>query len=173
VEVRTVAPPVVRLGRDTVLCAGAPPFTLRATSQPAGSTYRWADGTAAATLVVRQPGLYWLEVRGPAGCVTRDTLLVRPGSPATGCPEVVVPTVRIPNVITPNGDAHNEFFVLEGLVPAEWALTVYDRWGRLVVRQARYDNRWNAAGQAAGLYYYWLQHTSTGQQLRGWVEVVR
>ena len=141
--------------------------------QPAGSTYRWADGTTAPTYAASRPGLYWLEVRNAAGCVARDTLLVRVGSSATGCPVVVVPDVVIPNIITPDGNSQNEFFVLKGLNAPDWNLTIYNRWGRLVLQQARYDNHWNAAGLVAGVYYYLLRNPATGQQYRGWVEVIR
>jgi len=48
-----------------------------------------------------------------------------------------------------------------------------NRWGRQVYDQARYDNRWNATGQAAGIYYYLLSNTSTGERYQGWVEVMR
>ena len=173
VDVVAGTPPVVRLGRDTVLCAGAAPLTLKPNPQPAGSTYRWADGTTAPTYVVSRSGLYWLEVRNAAGCVARDTILVRAGSSATGCPVVIVPEVVIPNIITPDGDFKNEFFVLKGLRASDWDLTICNRWGRLVFQQARYDNQWNAAGLVAGAYYYLLRNTATGQQHLGWVEVVR
>ena len=73
-------PPVVRLGRDMALCAGAAPLLLQPNLQPAGSTYRWADGTTAPTYAASRPGLYWLEVRNAASGVARDTLLVRVGS---------------------------------------------------------------------------------------------
>ena len=173
VDVLAAIPPVVRLGRDTALCAGAAPLLLQPNLQPAGSTYRWADGTTAPTYAASRPGLYWLEVRNSAGCVARDTLLVRVGSSATGCPVVVVPDVVIPNIITPDGNSQNEFFVLKGLNAPDWNLTIYNRWGRLVLQQARYDNHWNAAGLVAGVYYYLLRNPATGQQYRGWVEVIR
>ncbi len=93
-----------------------------------------------------------------------------PGSSTT--PPVLLASF-IPNIITPNNDQQNDFFVLKGLMPSEWSLRIFDRWGRPVYDQPRYDNRWNAEGQSEGLYYYILVHSTTGERHQGWVEVVR
>jgi gliding motility-associated-like protein len=159
-----LANPTLRLGPDTTLCPEQSYVRLRANAQPVGTTYQWADGTTLPDYLARQPGLYWLEVRSPAGCVARDTVLVR----ANACPPVI-----IPDIITPNGDAQNDYFVLQGLTAADWTITLYNRWGRQLYHQVSYDNRWQAADQPAGLYYYLLQNPLTGQQMRGWVEVIK
>ena len=162
-----LASPRVRLGRDTTLCPEQSYVRLQANAQPVGTTYQWADGTTSADYLARQPGLYWLEVRNPAGCVARDKVRVRAGGPAE-CPRLLVP-----NIITPNGDARNDYFVLRGLTATDWTIRLYNRWGRQLYYQLHYDNQWQAADQSAGLYYYLLQNPQTGQQLRGWVEVVK
>ena len=79
----------------------------------------------------------------------------------------------LPNIITPNGDAVNEYFALPTAQLAGWSLTIYNRWGRQVFQQARYDSRWNAAGLADGVYFYHLSNAASGQRFKGWVEVVR
>ncbi|OWP61576.1 hypothetical protein CDA63_18710 [Hymenobacter amundsenii] len=63
--------PVVYLGRDTALCPGQA-VVLNA-STPA-ATYRWQDGSTAATLWAQQPGWYWVDVTSTAGCTARDSL---------------------------------------------------------------------------------------------------
>jgi gliding motility-associated-like protein len=160
----TVAPlPSVRLGADTLVCPNAV-WTLRPSPQPAGTLYRWQDGSTGATYVAHGPGQYSVEVRATAtSCSATATLLASPKD----CP------ILIPNVITPNGDPQNEFFVLKGLTPSDWRLRVFDRWGRQVYDQAKYDNGWNAMGQSAGLYFYLLSNPATGERHQGWVEVVR
>lgn len=155
--------PALRISpRDTLVCeeAGVP---LQASRQPYGTTYSWQDGSTAPVLLARSSGRYWLEVRNPAGCIARDTVLVttRP------CP------VIIPTIITPNGDALNQNFVLKGLNAPDWSVRLYNRWGREVYAQEHYDNGWAAPGQPVGVYYYLLRNPQTGQQLKGWVEVVR
>lgn len=66
--------PVVHLGRDTALCPGNS-VVLNPTTT-GGTTYRWQDGTTAATLVARLPGWYWVAVTNTAGCMTRDSLRI-------------------------------------------------------------------------------------------------
>jgi len=155
--------PVASLGADTLVCPNAV-WTLRLNSQPAGTLYRWQDGSTGATYVAHGPGQYSVQVRATsAGCPTTATLRASP----IDCPIV------IPNIITPNGDPQNEFFVLKGLTPSDWTIRIFDRWGRQVYDRAKYDNGWNAAGQAAGLYYYLLNNPATGERHQGWVEVVR
>lgn len=168
VDVVVAKAPVVTLGRDTILCEAGTSLTLRPNQQPAGSNFLWSDGSTSATYAVRQPGSYWLEVRNPAGCVTRASIRVNPGNSANGCQ-----TVMIPTIITPNDDFQNDFFVLQGLVAADWELAVYNRWGSSVFRQVHYDNRWNGNGQPAGTYYYLLTHAVSKKLLRGWVEIVK
>lgn len=160
----TVAPlPSVRLGGDTLVCPNAV-WTLRTNPQPAGTLYRWQDGSTGATYVARGPGQYSVEVRATAAaCPTTATLSAGPKD----CP------ILIPNIITPNGDPQNEFFVLKGLTPSDWSLRIFDRWGRQVYDQVKYDNGWNATGQSAGLYFYLLSNPTTGERHQGWVQVVR
>jgi gliding motility-associated-like protein len=160
----TVYPlPTVSLGADTLVCSSAV-WTLRTSPQPVGTLYRWQDGSTTAIYVAHGPGLYSVEVRAPAtGCSATASLRAS----AVDCP------VFIPNIITPNGDSQNEFFILKGLTASDWHLRVFNRWGQQVYNQPRYDNRWNASGQADGLYYYLLDNTTSGERHRGWIEVVR
>jgi gliding motility-associated-like protein len=162
-RVRLGTAPRVSLGADTTVCPNAT-WVVRTNPQPAGTLYRWQDGSTAATYLAHGPGQYSVEVRATAtGCPTTATRVAKEAT----CP------IIIPNIITPNGDQENEFFVLKGLVPSEWHLVVFDRWGRQVYDRAHYDNGWNALGQASGVYYYLLSNEATGARYRGWVEVAR
>jgi gliding motility-associated-like protein len=153
----------VSLGADTTVCPNAT-WVVRTNPQPAGTLYRWQDGSTAATYLAHGPGQYSVEVRATAtSCPASATRVATEAS----CP------VIIPNIITPNGDRANEFFTLKGLIPKEWHLIIFDRWGRQVYDQAHYDNGWNAPGQASGVYYYLLSNAATGARYRGWVEVAR
>lgn len=162
-QVRIGVLPSVSLGLDTTVCSNTV-WVLRTNPQPAGTLYRWQDGSTGATYLAHGPGQYSVEVRATAAsCPARATRV----AVLTDCP------VFIPNIITPNGDSENEFFTLKGLVPAEWHLIIFDRWGKQVYDRPRYDNGWNAAGQAGGIYYYMLSNEATGERYRGWVEVQR
>jgi gliding motility-associated-like protein len=154
----------------TVVANPVPPFcygdkvALGFNPQPAGTRFLWQDGSTAPTLMVSELGTYQVAVTSPGGCEL-NIALVLVASP--DCP------YQIPNVITPNGDAQNEVFALQGLTAADWELSIFNRWGRLIFQQASYDNRWDAAGQAAGFYYYLLRHRRTGQQFKGHLEVIK
>lgn len=68
-EVTFLAPPVVELGNDTVLCT-APSLQL-----DAGQTGTWQDGSSRATFTVTTSGQYFVEVTNGA-CVVSDTINV-------------------------------------------------------------------------------------------------
>lgn len=169
------APPLVSLGADTTVCT---PFALRLAPRaavPAGSALRWQDGSTEPFLMATEPGTYWVELTNGNSCTTRATITIKEKpncAPVVVAPPAALPVV-IPNVLTPNNDAANEYFVLQGLLAADWKVRVFNRWGRQVFEQEKYDNRWAAQDQPAGLYYYLLQHAATGQQYRGWVEVIK
>ncbi|MGI4873778.1 MAG: PKD domain-containing protein [Janthinobacterium lividum] len=82
------------LPRDTLFCAGDG-VLLQASAQPAGTEYRWPDGSTAPTFYASQPGYYRLRVCNAAGCFAEDSVLIRTRPCA------------LPNIITPNGDAQN------------------------------------------------------------------
>ena len=67
----------------------------------------------------------------------------------------------IPNVITPNGDGHNDVFIIENLI-RDCDLAIFDRWGNLVYHSSNYDNSWDgkkADGTQleSGTYWYVLK----------------
>ena len=163
VVVRAAPVPQVALPADTTVCDNFTSVLLHPTPQPPGTTYRWQDSSTEPTYVARQAGLYRVEVRNPSGCTAQAQTTIT----ATACPVV------IPNIITPNGDGANDYWVLQGVTSAEWSLRIFSRWGQQVHATEAYDNRWQAAGLAEGVYYYHLRHAHTGQVHRGWVEVVR
>lgn len=165
----TVTPlPTVRLLPPATLCPGGLPVLLRANAQPAGTTYRWPDGSTAETFAATRPGRYRLLVRSATGCTATDSVTVSGPQYDGECTPIFVP-----NIITADGDRHNDCFEIQGLLLVNWTLEVYNRWGRRIYQQAGYDNSWDAPGQPAGIYYYLLRNPGTGQQLRGWVEVVK
>jgi hypothetical protein len=69
----------------------------------------------------------------------------------------------IPNVITPGQPKHNDIFTIrfgqvDGVTPAHYgfkvALSIFNRWGRLVYQTDDYQYDWSGEGLAAGVYYY-------------------
>lgn len=155
--------PVVSLGADQTVCADQH-VLLSPGTQPPGSVYRWQDGSTQPLFDAARSGVYTVTVTSALGCSTQAQMTVRFGD---DCP------FFIPNIITPNGDGQNEAFAPQGLEPDAWDLEIYNRWGMKIYAQARYAGTWTAAGQAAGVYYYFLKHTADGRYHKGWIQVQR
>ncbi|WP_022825562.1 gliding motility-associated C-terminal domain-containing protein [Hymenobacter norwichensis] len=161
-QVRTAALPILRLPADTLLCLDT---ELRLNgAAPGVAAVRWPDGSTGPSYVVRQPGPVRVQFTTTAGCQLTRTVQVY----SQECPNQFI----IPNIITPNADGKNDGFQITGLEPGAWRLEVYNRWGRQVYNRASYHSgEWRALEQPAGVYYYRLSRS--GQQFKGWVEVVR
>lgn len=62
--------PIVRLDKDSVLCAGETKTYSTGAVYPA---YLWSNGTVASTLSTNLPGQYWVQVTDNNGCKGSDT----------------------------------------------------------------------------------------------------
>lgn len=119
-----------------------------------------------------EPGDYnvSLRVTDDFGCDTTFTKLFN----------VVPPDLKIPSVFTPNGDGHNDKFVITLKSAASEGgkrnrdgdnqdeeplstyyksseLVVFNRWGRIVYKSNDYQNDWDGGGLADGTYFYVLK----------------
>lgn len=150
--------PAFSLGRDTTLCEGEE-LLLQAPASGTEFTYQWSDGSTGRTLRVRESGQYSLRLIGTCDQqVASRTVRFQP-------------CVLIPNILTPNGDARNDRWVLQGLAPGSCAVEVYNRWGRKVYENTAYHNEWGGEG-LGGTYYYIVRQVASGRAYRGWLEVV-
>jgi hypothetical protein len=52
-------------------------------------------------------------------------------------------------------------------------LQVFSRWGQPVYESAAYQNNWDGAGLAPGIYYYLLTPPDGAAPIKGWVELLR
>jgi gliding motility-associated-like protein len=58
----------------------------------------------------------------------------------------------IPNGITPNGDGINDVWVIQNSkICSSIAMTVYNRWGNIVYKDANYKNNWGGTNQSGKL----------------------
>jgi hypothetical protein len=154
--------PRVDLPADTTVCQGTP-LVLVAGGAAAGITYRWSDNSTGNTLAVSSGGTYSVTATNGSCVTTRhvEVSFLDPGR------------VKVPNVITPNGDAYNEFFVVENGF-GRISLQVCNRWGEEVFRSDNYLNDWNAAGLPPGTYFYRLASDSACLGPRkGWLHIQR
>jgi len=96
-----------------------------------------------------------------------------------GCEDSVSAVVRIgnplfiPNLITANGDQINDAFFVRGIQPGYWKLEVFDRWGKQVVKEDKYDLDWQGSEITAGVYFYILTNPNGDRKYSGWVTLAR
>ena len=96
------------------------------------------------------------------------------------CPEAVGMQVQvhagcdivIPNVISPNGDGHNDAWVINGLAKSGSAVKVFSRWGNMVYSSANYGNNWKAKDLPDGTYFYEVTDGRTGERLTGHLTIL-
>lgn len=170
----TVAAPIPgsTLARQFVLPNKPSPLTAPGYS---GASYDWIPGLGLSDNTVISPDVtlaeataYTIRITQPSGCVTTDTLPV-----SLIAPDVVY----IPTAFTPNGDGHNDLFVIAGLnnYPGS-SLTVYNRWGNTVFNSPSYGNDWDGGTQPAGTYVYLLRlqlAPGSWEMKKGFLELVR
>lgn len=114
------------------------------------ATVQWNPGTANRSLNVVQTS--------PVGCVGSSRLNI-----------AYRPNLNIPSLITPNGDSHNDSFIIQDLeFYASHSLQIFDRWGKKVVDTTAYKQDWKGD---SGIYFYNL--VVEGNEFKGWVSVMK
>ncbi len=134
--------------QGTTVLGGSP-------SGPAGSVFTWQPdslldhGTVAnPTATVHATTWFYLTVVAPNGCSAMDSVLV-----------TVVPEVKVPSGFTPNGDGHNDTWILDfaSLFP-NIEVQVFNRWGEPLFRSVGYhvpwDGKYDGRPVPMGTYYY-------------------
>lgn len=114
--------------------------------------------------------MFYVSTVDTNGCASVDSVKVKVIDP---------PLVRIPNLITPNGDGENEFWDLTEL-RQYWMydITLSDRQGKRVFFTSNYKNDWSALDadggeMPVGVYFYYMKHQITGEEYRGYIQVMR
>ncbi|HRP80296.1 MAG TPA: choice-of-anchor L domain-containing protein [Flavobacteriales bacterium] len=122
---------------------GTPPYS-----------YAWNDGASSDPRNGLAAGTYTVTITDANGCTLELVIhLTQPDA------------LDMPTGFTPNGDGHNDTFIVRGIdgFPNN-QLTVFNRWGNVVFDQLRYNNDWrgeNQQGQALpnGTYFVVLRLT--------------
>ena len=106
--------------------------------KPVGTykTYLWNTNAATPTIIVNQPGTYWLDVTTNQDCPGSDTVIVTPKNCLIG--------LYMPTAFTPNNDGKNDLLkpIFGGIVK-QYKLAVYNRWGQIVFQTTDPNKGWN------------------------------
>lgn len=158
------------LGPDTAICSYGD-LQLKATK--AFNQYTWSTGSPASSIVIRQPGLYWLRVKDANGCFGKDSVIVIPKECLKG--------FFMPTGFTPNNDGKNDLLkpILLGDV-VQYRFWIYNRWGELVFETTDLTRGWNGTykgqPQNSGVFVWMCQYQFEGETLvqeKGTVMLIR
>ena len=151
-------PPRLFLPGDTALCSFQ---KLLLATRVKFNNYLWSNNITDESIIVKQPGTYWLEVTDRFGCVGRDSITI--------LPKTCIEGVFVPNAFTPNKDGRNDRFIPLMLADViQFRFIVYDRWGRVVFETSAINNGWDGTykGQPAeqGVYTWQCSYQLAGDQ---------
>ncbi|MEW6469007.1 MAG: gliding motility-associated C-terminal domain-containing protein, partial [Bacteroidota bacterium] len=81
--------------------------------------------------------------------------------------------------LTPNGDNHNDTWIIDGIDTLQNTVHIFNRWGDLVWKGENYDNTnivWDGTGVnsirlPSGTYFYVI--AIRNETHKGWVELTR
>jgi gliding motility-associated-like protein len=117
--------------------------------------YQWynAEGLnldTLSTLTVSDSGTYYVWVTDINGCSDESDVAIVHTQPLTN--------LFIPNAFTPNGDDHNELFVIRGVNVNTFNIQIFNRWGELMFLSDSIDKSWDGTFDnkkvQEGTYYY-------------------
>ncbi len=147
----STSPPSFSFGPDQSLC-NFEPSLLKPMDNPTGFTFQWQNGSTRNSFDVKDYGTYWVEVINGCGSAVDTIRFVRPELDIS----------KVPNVITPNGDSKNDYYKIQDDLKGELTFQVFNRWGEEVFRTDNYNNNWDGADLANGVYFVILSGSCIG-----------
>jgi gliding motility-associated-like protein len=144
------------LPKDTSICL---PGKLTISPLQSFQNYQWNDQSTQPSLIVDQPGIYWLQVTDSNNCSGVDTIALT-GRPCTQ-------NLSVPNAFTPNGDGRNDLLrpLLFGNV-VKFRFSVYNRWGQRVFETSTlmqgWDGKLGGIAEATGVYVWYCEYQLEG-----------
>lgn len=116
-----------------------------------------------------------IQITGGAKGMYYATITDANGCSATQSIDVQTTLCGIPNIISPNNDGYNDALDLIGFEVVN--LQIFNRWGRLVYEKNNYLQEWHGQNKEGndlptGTYFYFVT-LNTGEEMRGWIEVLR
>jgi gliding motility-associated-like protein len=163
IHVKIIPDPAFDLGPDTTICAHQTVTLTGPTDAP--YTYLWMPGGfTTSSITTNGPGVHLLQV---TGCKTvTDSMYLT----------LKLCELTVPNVITPNGDSHNDAFVVTNLeYYPDSKITIFNRWGNKIYESNNYQNDWKGENHHDGVYYYILianDNSPAGIEYHGTITVI-
>ncbi len=167
--------PPITLGNDSTICLnGASIALFNQSDDPLLYQRQWNTGDTSATILIRHPGRYTLDLWDKAtGCRASGSIIVH-----KDC------HIDIPNAFTPNGDGHNDYFFPHRLLAMgfrTFQFRILNRWGQILFETRSVDGRgwdgnYNIQPQPPGVYLYQIQidlDNNTVEQYQGNVTLLR
>jgi len=153
------------IGKDTI-CVGETAKLLATTSGNIQDfTFSWSPSntltganTNSPTAKPEETTTYTVTVTPPDGlCPATDEVTLHV---VTG--QCVEPFIFVPKAFTPNGDAHNDYFIVRGVNITEVTFVVWDRWGEKVyettdVAAQGWDGTFNGKELTPDAYAWYLR----------------
>ncbi len=145
------------LPADTAICSFG---SLFLSPKNMFTAYAWSTGSNSASIEIKSPGIYSLQVTDANGCMGSDTVEVKPKECLGG--------LYIPNAFTPNKDGNNDVFKpYAGGVLVSYRMDIYNRFGQLVHSSTDPNSGWdgtiNNVPQTAGTYVYFCRYQFQGE----------
>jgi gliding motility-associated-like protein len=162
--------PVGFLPADTAMCS-YDVLTLAVNQR--FSAYAWSTGDQTASIQVKSPGTYILQVEDGLGCTGTDSVVVGLKECLSG--------FNMPNAFTPNGDGLNDLIrpIVGGRVEA-YSFVIFDRWGKKVFQSSDLTAGWDGRFQGQPeptQTYSWVCHVKWAgakvQQYKGTLTLIR
>jgi gliding motility-associated-like protein len=161
--------PDIALGKDTMLCA---PDEIVLEAGNFDGLYTWNNGAITQTIIAREgDGQIWVRVIDPNGCVGTDTIQI------LSCTEHF--NLIIPNAFTPNGDNHNDYWLIKGFENyPNISVKIYDSWGILVFQSDQgnpqpWDGTSNGKKLPMNAYYYVINPGDGSKKIVGSITLIR
>ena len=148
------------LGPDTAICSYG---DLQLKTTTGFNQYTWSNGSLSSSIIIKQPGLYWLRVKDVNGCFGKDSILVNQKECLKG--------FFMPTGFTPNTDGKNDLLkpVLLGDV-VQYRFWIYNRWGELVFETTDVNRGWNGMykglPQNSGVFVWMCKYQFEGETLK-------
>ncbi|HNU34026.1 MAG TPA: gliding motility-associated C-terminal domain-containing protein [Bacteroidia bacterium] len=148
VEVKVYQVGTISVSANQMICPALGEFATL--SAYGGSSYKWTPGFGLSDSTIANPvatpaatTTYQVTVTSTEGCSASAEVTIN----------VVCDTLFVPTGFSPDGNAMNDTYVIDGLskYPGN-KIYVYNRWGNLVYKKKDYDNTWDGTSNVSGIY---------------------